>query len=173
MANVCCRARVALQSCSTKNAVVSKLFGPKSPSVGGKTSKLPGFTTSSNPNSSPNISPQRLFSSSRLPVELACAQSLMPLHSATASALFTSLLSVHAQSWGSLSEVYCVSMLEVLRSPYYIVLVGTYEDFFKLICFFASVCSRPRNTLPSTLVLPPHYNEAFNCANAGNTGFML
>ncbi|XP_074309873.1 uncharacterized protein LOC141644281 isoform X3 [Silene latifolia] len=104
MANVCCKARVALQSCSTKNAVASKLFGLKSPSIGSKSSKLPGFTTSSNPNSTPNISPQRLFSSSRLPVELAGAQSLMPLHSATASALFTSLLSVHAQSWGSLSE---------------------------------------------------------------------
>lgn len=40
----------------------------------------------------------------RLPVELAGAQSLIPLHSATASALFTSLLSLHNNSWGCLSE---------------------------------------------------------------------
>ena len=40
----------------------------------------------------------------RLPVALGCTESLMPLHSATASALFTSMLSVHSQSWGCLSE---------------------------------------------------------------------
>ena len=40
----------------------------------------------------------------RVPVELAAAQSLIPLHSATASALFTSLLSLHNTSWGCLSE---------------------------------------------------------------------
>ncbi|KAG6598206.1 protein NUCLEAR FUSION DEFECTIVE 6, chloroplastic/mitochondrial [Cucurbita moschata] len=40
----------------------------------------------------------------RLPVELSSVQSLMPLHSATASALFTSLLSLHNNSWGCLSE---------------------------------------------------------------------
>ncbi|XVF84971.1 hypothetical protein PTKIN_Ptkin17bG0081500 [Pterospermum kingtungense] len=46
----------------------------------------------------------RNLTSSRLPVELGCAVTLMPLHSATASALFTSLLSLHNQSWGCLSE---------------------------------------------------------------------
>jgi hypothetical protein len=41
----------------------------------------------------------------RVPVQLAGAQvSLTPLHSATASALFTSLLSLHNNSWGCLSE---------------------------------------------------------------------
>lgn len=40
----------------------------------------------------------------RLPVELGGAQSLIPLHSATASALLTSLLSLHNTSWGCLSE---------------------------------------------------------------------
>jgi len=41
----------------------------------------------------------------RLPVQLAGAQlSLTPLHSATASALFTSLLSLHNTNWGCLSE---------------------------------------------------------------------
>lgn len=37
-------------------------------------------------------------------MELGGAVTLMPLHSATASALFTSLLSLHNQSWGCLSE---------------------------------------------------------------------
>lgn len=45
-----------------------------------------------------------LYFSLRLPVELGGAQSLIPLHSATASALFTSLLSLHNTSWGCLSE---------------------------------------------------------------------
>lgn len=41
----------------------------------------------------------------RLPVELTGVQlSLMPLHSVTASALFTSLLSLHNHNWGCLSE---------------------------------------------------------------------
>ncbi|KAK9675561.1 hypothetical protein RND81_11G015300 [Saponaria officinalis] len=105
MANLCGRARQSLQSCTTRNAVVSKLFGNKSSSsVGGGTSKFPGFASSTKSNSSSQFSPQRLFSSSRLPVELRCVQSMMPLHSANASALFISLLSLHAQSWGTLSE---------------------------------------------------------------------
>lgn len=37
-------------------------------------------------------------------MEMGGAVTLMPLHSATASALFTSLLSLHNQSWGCLSE---------------------------------------------------------------------
>ena len=40
----------------------------------------------------------------RLPVELGCAQSLMPLHSVTASALLTSMLSLKPGSWAWLSE---------------------------------------------------------------------
>ncbi|XP_021727021.1 protein NUCLEAR FUSION DEFECTIVE 6, chloroplastic/mitochondrial-like [Chenopodium quinoa] len=100
MASVCGRARQALQSSSvsaTRNAL-SKLCGSNSSSFSGA-SKFPGFTSSSNPRSF-----QKLFTSSRIPVELGCAVSLMPLHSATASALFNSLLSLHAQSWGCLSE---------------------------------------------------------------------
>ncbi|XP_072994222.1 protein NUCLEAR FUSION DEFECTIVE 6, mitochondrial [Typha latifolia] len=41
---------------------------------------------------------------SRLPVELGCSQSLMPLHSVTASALLTSMLSLKPGSWAWLSE---------------------------------------------------------------------
>ncbi|GJT83120.1 hypothetical protein Tco_1057462 [Tanacetum coccineum] len=40
----------------------------------------------------------------REPVELSCAQSLMPLHSATASSLLRSMLSSKVGQWGSLSE---------------------------------------------------------------------
>ncbi|KAL8233958.1 hypothetical protein R6Q59_020058 [Mikania micrantha] len=41
---------------------------------------------------------------SRLPVELGSMQSLMPLHSVTASALLQSMLSSEIGQWGSLSE---------------------------------------------------------------------
>nr|GEU28810.1 hypothetical protein [Tanacetum cinerariifolium] len=40
----------------------------------------------------------------REPVELSCAESLMPLHSATASSLLRSMLSSKVGQWGSLSE---------------------------------------------------------------------
>ncbi|PQP95326.1 protein NUCLEAR FUSION DEFECTIVE 6 chloroplastic/mitochondrial-like [Prunus yedoensis var. nudiflora] len=52
----------------------------------------------------PTLALDSLLRSSRFPVELAGAQSLIPMHSATASALFTSLLSLHNNSWGCLSE---------------------------------------------------------------------
>ncbi|KAI3726029.1 hypothetical protein L1987_65826 [Smallanthus sonchifolius] len=41
---------------------------------------------------------------SRLPVELGSMQSLMPLHSVTASALLKSMFSSKVGQWGSLSE---------------------------------------------------------------------
>ncbi|KAG8366866.1 hypothetical protein BUALT_Bualt16G0012500 [Buddleja alternifolia] len=44
------------------------------------------------------------FSSSRLPVELGCGESLMPLHSVTASALLNSKLSSKIGHWSFLSE---------------------------------------------------------------------
>ncbi|XP_042504703.1 ATP-dependent DNA helicase PIF6-like [Macadamia integrifolia] len=40
----------------------------------------------------------------RLPMELGCSQSLMPLHNITASALFISILSLKSGNWGRLSE---------------------------------------------------------------------
>lgn len=40
----------------------------------------------------------------RVPVELSAGVSLIPLHSVTASALLTSLLSLSNQTWGCLSE---------------------------------------------------------------------
>lgn len=40
-------------------------------------------------------------------MELSAGMSLIPLHSVTASALLTSLLSLSNQSWGCLSEGIC------------------------------------------------------------------
>lgn len=63
----------------------------------------------------------------RLPVELTgMQQSLMPLHSVTASALFTSLLSLHNHNWGCLSEgiegrefsIYFIFVLSSLSSVF-------------------------------------------------------
>ncbi|KAL3036811.1 hypothetical protein AAZX31_01G030000, partial [Glycine max] len=61
-------------------------------------------------------SPQkRALSFSRLPVLLVGAQvSLTPLHSATASAMFTSLLSLHNTNWGCLSEGTPLFFLHIL-----------------------------------------------------------
>ncbi|XP_078168571.1 protein NUCLEAR FUSION DEFECTIVE 6, mitochondrial-like [Carex rostrata] len=47
---------------------------------------------------------------SRLPVELGCAQSLMPLHSATATALLTSMLSQKPGTWAWLSEGFAATL---------------------------------------------------------------
>ncbi|EPS73286.1 hypothetical protein M569_01473, partial [Genlisea aurea] len=49
--------------------------------------------------------PRRRFTfASRFPVELGCCASLMPLHSATASALLTSMLSPEVGAWAYLSQ---------------------------------------------------------------------
>ncbi|XP_038711422.1 uncharacterized protein LOC120005704 [Tripterygium wilfordii] len=43
---------------------------------------------------------KRLSRDSRLPVQLSCLVSMVPLHEAIASARLTSMLSVESQSWG-------------------------------------------------------------------------
>ncbi|KAK8913601.1 hypothetical protein KSP39_PZI023595 [Platanthera zijinensis] len=67
-----------------------------------------GCISSSNslPANYPSRISRRVLSSSisRLPVELSSMQSLMPLHSATASALLTSKLSLKPGNWAWLSE---------------------------------------------------------------------
>ncbi|XP_061359644.1 protein NUCLEAR FUSION DEFECTIVE 6, mitochondrial [Gastrolobium bilobum] len=93
-------ARKTLQIASSSTRT---LLCARSSSASASTShaaKLNGFASSS------RASPQkRSLSFSWLPVQLAGAQvSLTPLHSATASALFTSLLSLHNNKWGCLSE---------------------------------------------------------------------
>ncbi|PKA49293.1 hypothetical protein AXF42_Ash014195 [Apostasia shenzhenica] len=52
----------------------------------------------------PRLSRRLPSSIARHPAELSCVQSLMPLHSVTASSLLTSMLAVKAGSWGWLSE---------------------------------------------------------------------
>ncbi|KAA8530247.1 hypothetical protein F0562_004956 [Nyssa sinensis] len=75
-----------------------------SPSVASGSSKLGGLAPTQ---STPAFSLSRQkhpFFSSRLPVELGCAASLMPLHSITASALLKSMLSSKVGQWSCLSE---------------------------------------------------------------------
>ncbi|KAM7509122.1 hypothetical protein LguiA_019575 [Lonicera macranthoides] len=71
------------------------------PSVASRPSRLGGLAPTM-PNPAPRRQP--FFSSSRLPVELGGAVSLMPLHSVTASALLKSLLASKVGQWGCLSE---------------------------------------------------------------------
>ncbi|XP_058776468.1 protein NUCLEAR FUSION DEFECTIVE 6, mitochondrial isoform X2 [Vicia villosa] len=106
MASNCCRKSLQIASSSAKT-----LISRRSP--------LPSSSaSSSNPNkfnasaSSFQASPhKRSFSNSWVPVQLAGAQvSLTPLHSATASALFTSLLSLHNNNWGCLSEGFATTL---------------------------------------------------------------
>ncbi|RHN55059.1 hypothetical protein MtrunA17_Chr5g0413601 [Medicago truncatula] len=92
MASNCARKSLGIASSSAKT-----LFSRRSPS-----------SSSANANkfnaSAFQASPQKR-SYSWLPVQLAGTQvSLTPLHSVTASALFTSLLSLHNNTWGVLSE---------------------------------------------------------------------
>ncbi|KAK1259797.1 hypothetical protein QJS04_geneDACA010244 [Acorus gramineus] len=58
-----------------------------------------------------NVSRQYKICLYRLPLELGCVQSLMPLHSATASVLLNSMLSSKTGSWGWLSEGISLLML--------------------------------------------------------------
>ncbi|KAJ0231937.1 hypothetical protein HA466_0294170 [Hirschfeldia incana] len=80
------------------------LFG-RSPaaSSGPNVGKSAGFAFANGSTTSSRPSLRRL-TSSRVPVELSAGVSLIPLHSVTASALLTSLLSLSNQSWGCLSE---------------------------------------------------------------------
>ncbi|XP_047955698.1 protein NUCLEAR FUSION DEFECTIVE 6, mitochondrial-like [Salvia hispanica] len=84
----------------SSNTAKTLLFRTQSSHSGAP--KLSGFA-STLPRPSPR--PRPFFSStSRLPVELGCGESLMPLHSATASALLNSMLSSKVGRWGYLSE---------------------------------------------------------------------
>ncbi|CAN8235773.1 unnamed protein product [Cochlearia groenlandica] len=96
-------ARRALQSSSSSSRI---LFGRSSAtSSASKIGKSAGiaFENGSSSSSSSRSSLRRL-TSSRIPVEMSAGISLIPLHSVTASALLTSLLSLSNQSWGCLSE---------------------------------------------------------------------
>ncbi|GAU42137.1 hypothetical protein TSUD_238910 [Trifolium subterraneum] len=92
MASTCARKSIQIASSSAKT-----LLSRRSPSSS-SSSKFNASAFQTSPH-------KRSFSYSSLPVQLVGAQvSLTPLHSATASALFTSLLSLHNNNWGCLSE---------------------------------------------------------------------
>ncbi|XP_038694454.1 uncharacterized protein LOC119991964 [Tripterygium wilfordii] len=100
MAANCARRMLRVSSGSAKT-LISRSKTTASP-FASKAAKLSGLGPA-NPTSVSRISSQRpIFS--RLPAELGGALSLMPLHSVTASALFTSLLSLNNVNWGCLSE---------------------------------------------------------------------
>ncbi|KAG5527269.1 hypothetical protein RHGRI_028235 [Rhododendron griersonianum] len=93
MASISTR-RLLQRSTAAVRASLSRTGKTQSPpSVSSGTSNVGGLAPS-NPAPSSRLSrPRRHFSSTRLPVELGCGDSLMPLHSATASALLNSMLS--------------------------------------------------------------------------------
>ncbi|MED6219681.1 hypothetical protein PIB30_037993 [Stylosanthes scabra] len=93
-------ARKALQLCSSSSSSARTLFSRRS-------SPLPKLNALPSSSSSRTCTQNRSFSFSRVQEPLAGASqllSLTPLHTATASALFTSLLTLHNSNWGSLSE---------------------------------------------------------------------
>ncbi|KAL7244308.1 hypothetical protein ACSBR1_016530 [Camellia fascicularis] len=91
--------RLFQRSTSSAKAFLSCKSRTQSPPV---PSNLGGLAPSSN---SARVSRHHhSFFSTRLPVELGCGESLMPLHSATASSLLNSMLSSNVGQWGCLSE---------------------------------------------------------------------
>ncbi|CAM8885787.1 unnamed protein product [Rhodiola kirilowii] len=95
MAASCSRRAVQLTS-----AVLSR---SSSPTLSSAAAKLRGVLGCAKPASSVPRSAFPKLKPSRSPVELGGVQSLMPLHSVTASALLNSLLSSSA-TWSTLSE---------------------------------------------------------------------
>ncbi|GMH31133.1 hypothetical protein Nepgr_032976 [Nepenthes gracilis] len=100
MAASCTRRTLQVSTAYATRTAISNIFR-SSQSLGA--AQLLGCA-SRKTSSASRISLRRLLTSSRFPVELAAALSLMPLHSANASALYTSLLSLHSDNWGCLSE---------------------------------------------------------------------
>ncbi|KAF5943573.1 hypothetical protein HYC85_017650 [Camellia sinensis] len=95
--------RLFQRSTSSAKAFLSRKSRTQSPS------NLSGLAPSSNSAPPSRVSRHHLPSSPpgthfRLPVELGCGESLMPLHSATASSLINSMLSSKVGQWGCLSE---------------------------------------------------------------------
>ncbi|XP_057448472.1 protein NUCLEAR FUSION DEFECTIVE 6, mitochondrial [Lotus japonicus] len=97
----CARKTLQQASSSTKTLFSRRSSSPSSASSSPFATKFNGSPSSS----SQFATHKRPLSCPWFPVQLAGAQvSLTPLHSATASALFTSLLSLHNTNWGCLSE---------------------------------------------------------------------
>ncbi|XP_052196615.1 protein NUCLEAR FUSION DEFECTIVE 6, mitochondrial isoform X2 [Diospyros lotus] len=94
------------RSTASARSIMSRNRTVQSPpsSVASKQSNLGGLAPS-NPAAPSRFSRRHnLFFSTRLPVELSGGESLIPLHSATASALLRSMLSAKVSQWGCVSE---------------------------------------------------------------------
>ncbi|KAK4598096.1 hypothetical protein RGQ29_015552 [Quercus rubra] len=105
-------ARRTLQiSSKTLLSCTSSSSSSSSTTFASKASRLSGLgLASAGPNSASRLSVHKRILS-RLPVALSgVQQSLMPLHSVTASALLTSLLSVYNDNWGCLSEGFATTL---------------------------------------------------------------
>ncbi|XP_030469409.2 protein NONRESPONDING TO OXYLIPINS 2, mitochondrial isoform X2 [Syzygium oleosum] len=101
MASACSR---AMRRASTSLGPALRSSVRTSPQLGSAASSrspLPARSTSS---------PLRRFFSSRSPAELACVQSLLPLHSAVSAARLTSCLSTTSRSCRALSQVLGLSV---------------------------------------------------------------
>ncbi|KAI4384288.1 hypothetical protein MLD38_002463 [Melastoma candidum] len=98
-------ARKLLHFSATSASCRTSLLRPSLPSS--STNLLGGVRVGEGLGSSSSSPSRRLANSrafSRIPVELGGAMTLMPMHSATATALLTSLLCLSSRSWGCLSE---------------------------------------------------------------------
>uniref|UniRef100_A0A7N0TE04 Uncharacterized protein n=1 Tax=Kalanchoe fedtschenkoi TaxID=63787 RepID=A0A7N0TE04_KALFE len=91
----------ARRAAQLTSALLTRSSSPTSPSAVSAASKLRGLGCAKTPAAPRSAFPR--LKPSRLPVELGGVQSLMPLHSVTASALLNSLLASTA-TWSSLSE---------------------------------------------------------------------
>ncbi|CAA3001280.1 Hypothetical predicted protein [Olea europaea subsp. europaea] len=107
MASSCAR-KFVQRSVSSAKTFLNRI--QSSPSVATGPSKLSGLAPAT-PSPASRVSPRHgsLFSS-RQPVELSSGESLMPLHSVTASVLLKSMLSSKVGQWGCLSEGFAVPL---------------------------------------------------------------
>ncbi|KAL6979751.1 hypothetical protein U1Q18_021406 [Sarracenia purpurea var. burkii] len=97
MASKCNRFINRTSVSSLKSAIKSTFRTASNPTATSSSSSFPLPTRSTS-------SPLRRFSLSRLPSELGCVQSLLPLHSAVAAARMTSRLSSTSRSCSALSQ---------------------------------------------------------------------
>ncbi|XP_021600214.1 protein NONRESPONDING TO OXYLIPINS 2, mitochondrial isoform X2 [Manihot esculenta] len=92
-----CNRFISRSSLSSLKSVI-RSNAPKSPVIRSTISSSPS------PHSPSSSLPRRFSFSSRAPSELGCVQSLLPLHSAVATARMTSCLSTTSRSCRALSQ---------------------------------------------------------------------
>ncbi|XP_022730182.1 uncharacterized protein LOC111285158 isoform X2 [Durio zibethinus] len=87
---------------SRLSSVRLKAFPPKLKSKKSVLPTISPLNSSSQPQVSSSV--KRISGIPRLPVELSCLISMMPLHSAVASARLRSFLAIESQSWGLIPQ---------------------------------------------------------------------